>query len=103
MNPIDKFTQLAMAVGRLADGVAGWSYKPHTDNDGIRGFRYESRGKAVAFVTTDYVRVGLADGMVLFDMDITSDDFRFALANAARSADSLSATLLEIENRLSSL
>lgn len=102
MDPIDKFTQLAMAVGRLAEGVPEWSYKPHTDN-GIRGFRYESRGKAVAFVSTDYVRVGLADGIVLFDMAITSDDFRFALANAARSADSLSATLLEIENGLSIL
>ena len=58
MDPIDKFTQLAMAVGRLAEGVPEWSYKPHTDN-GIRGFRYESRGKAVAFVSTNYVRVGL--------------------------------------------
>ena len=95
---------LKEAVEHIAVAVKDWKYAPWTDNDGNDGYRYVSRDRTVAFVTEEFVRVGEVDGIVLFTFDISNkDDMYHALVMGARSADSLSNTYEEIENKIQKL
>lgn len=80
--------------------LAGWHYEPCTKGSD-QGYIYNEEGhRAYAFVCDKYVAVGLKFGPELFRRQRTDDNPYFALAKAARSADTLAGTYKDIEARL---
>lgn len=80
--------------------LAGWHYEPWTEG-GDQGYIYNEEGNRVyAFVSDKNVLVGVKFGPVLFRRQRTNDNPYFALAKAARSAETLAGTYKDIESRL---
>jgi hypothetical protein len=81
----------------------GWAYTREAAGDGPEEYRYTARGKAIACVSGNEVRIATAGGHVLFRHGFYDEDLFLALAKAGICADNLAAEFSTIEESLSGL